>query len=160
MTLHGESNSNVPRKKRQVIFFINTPRLTKDQRVSICLEYARVNNAREVIPAALGRSLATNVYILTIVRLSTGYCCIKYLIGRFWLILDTFKNGSSSLNAALAVNIARKFTGRISKFKLDNTECNARSSRVIALLAFKLKQIRQVNFFLRHPVYSLSRRRS
>ena len=61
MTLHGESNSNVPRKKRrQVVFFINTPRLTKNQRVSICLEYARVNNAREVIPAALGRSLATN----------------------------------------------------------------------------------------------------
>ena len=29
----------------------------RDQRVSICLEYARVNNAREVIPAALGRSL-------------------------------------------------------------------------------------------------------
>ena len=66
MTLHGESNSNVPRKKRQVFFFLNTPRLTKDQRVSICLEYARVNNAREVILAALGRSLATNVYILTI----------------------------------------------------------------------------------------------
>ena len=100
----------------------------------------------------MGRSLATNVYILTIVRLSTGYCCIKYLIGRFWLILDTFKNGYSSLNAALAVNIARKCAGRISKFKLDNTECNARSSRVIALLAFKLKQIKQVNFFLRHPV--------
>ena len=43
-------------------FFINTPRLiklTKDQRVSICLEYARVNNAREVISAALGRSLTT-----------------------------------------------------------------------------------------------------
>jgi hypothetical protein len=40
-------------------FFINTPRLTKDQRVSICLEYARVNNAREVIPAALGRPLTT-----------------------------------------------------------------------------------------------------
>ena len=76
-------------------FFINTPRLTKDQRVSICLEYARVNNAREVIPAALGRPLTTNVYFLTIVRLSTaGYCCIKYLIGRFWLILDTFKNGT------------------------------------------------------------------
>ena len=35
-------------------FYINTPRLTKDQRVSICLEYPRVNNAREVIPAALG----------------------------------------------------------------------------------------------------------
>jgi hypothetical protein len=120
-------------------FFINTPRLTKDQRVSICLEYARVNNAREVIPAALGRSLTTNVYFLTIVRLSTGYCCIKYLIGRFWLILDTFKNGYSSLNAALSVNIARKYTGRISKLKLDNIECNARSSRVIALLAFKLK---------------------
>ena len=102
-------------------FFINTPRLTKDQRVSICLEYARVNNAREVIPAALGRPLTTSVYFLTIVRLSTaGYCCIKYLIGRFWLILDTY----SSLNAALLVNIARKCTGRISKFKLDNTECN------------------------------------
>ena len=28
-------------------FFINTPRLTKDQRVSIWLEYARVNNARD-----------------------------------------------------------------------------------------------------------------
>ena len=42
----------------------------------------------------------------------------------------------SGLNAALSVNIARKCTGRISKFKLDNTECNARSSRVIALLAF------------------------
>jgi hypothetical protein len=63
------------------------------------------------------------------------------LIGRFWLILDTFKNGYSSLNAALSVNIARKYTGRISKLKLDNRpiECNARSSRVIALLAFKLK---------------------
>ena len=119
-------------------FYINTPRLTKDQRVSICLEYARVNNAREVIPAALGRSLTTNVYFLTIVRLSTGYCCIRYLIGRFWLILDTFKNGYSSLNAAHSVNIARKCTGRISKSKLDNTECNARSSRVVALLAFKL----------------------
>ena len=117
-------------------FFINTPRLTKDQRFSICLEYARVNNAREVISAALGRSLTTNVYFLTIVRLSTGYCCIKYLIGRFWLILDTFKNGYSSLNAALSVNIARKYTGRISKLKLDNI---TRSSRVIALLAFKLK---------------------
>ena len=35
-------------------FYINTPRLTKDQRVSICLEYPRVNNARDVIPAALG----------------------------------------------------------------------------------------------------------
>ena len=90
----------------------------------------KVNNAREVIPAALGRSLTTNVYFLTIVRLSTGYCCI---------ILDTFKNGYSSLNAALSVNIARKYTGRISKLKLDNIECNARSSRVIALLAFKLK---------------------
>ena len=134
-------------------FYINTPRLTKDQRVSICLEYPRVNNAREVIPAALGRSLTTNVYFLTIVRLSTGYCCIRYLIGRFWLILDTFKNGYSSLNAAHSVNIARKCTGRISKSKLDNTECNARSSRVVALLAFKLKQIKQVNFFLRHPVY-------
>ena len=88
-----------------------------------------------------------------IVRLSTGYCCIRYLIGRFWLILDTFKNGYSSLNAAHSVNIARKCTGRISKSKLDNTECNARSSRVVALLAFKLKQIKQVNFFLRHPVY-------
>ena len=87
-------------------FYINTPRLTKDQRVSICLEYPRVYNAREVIPAALGRSLTTNVYFLTIVRLST-------------------------------VNIARKCTGRISKSKLDNTECNARSSRVVALLAFK-----------------------
>ena len=86
-------------------------------------------------------------------RLSTGYCHIKYLIGRFWLILDTFENGYSSLNAALSVNIARKCTRRISKFKLDNTECNARSSRVVALLAFKLKQIKQVNFFLRHPVY-------
>jgi hypothetical protein len=75
------------------------------------------------------------------------------LIGRFWLILDTFKNGYSSLNAAHSVNIARKYTGRISKSKLDNTECNARSSRVVALLAFKLKQIKQVNFFLRHPVY-------
>ena len=136
------------------MFFINTPRLTKDQRVSICLEYTRVNNAREVVPEELGRSLTTNVYFLTIVRLSTGYCCIKYLIGRFWLILDTFKNGYSSLNAALSVNIARKCTGRISKFKLDNTECNARSSRVIALLAFKLKQIKQVNFFLRHPVFT------
>ena len=113
----------------------------------------KANNAREVIPAALGRSLTTNVYFLTIVRLSTGYCCIKYLIGRFWLILDTFKNGYSSLNAALSVNIARKCTGRISKFKLDNTESNARSSRLIALLAFKLKQIKQVNFFWRHPVY-------
>ena len=134
-------------------FYINTPRLTKDQRVSICLEYPRVNNAREVIPAALGRSLTTNVYFLTIVRLSTGYCCIRYLIGRFWLILDTFKNGYSSLNAAHSINNARKCTGRISKSKLDNTECNARSSRVVALLAFKLKQIKQVNFFLRHPVY-------
>ena len=114
---------------------------------------SKVNNAREVIPAALGRSLTTNVYFLTIVRLSTGYCCIRYLIGRFWLILDTFKNGYSSLNAAHSVNIARKCTGRISKSKLDNTECNARSSRVVALLAFKLKQIKQVNFFLRHPVY-------
>ena len=46
-------------------FYINTPRLTKDQRVSICLEYPRVNNAREVIPATLGRSLSTNVYFLT-----------------------------------------------------------------------------------------------
>ena len=134
-------------------FYINTPRLTKDQRVSICLEYPMVNNAREVIPAVLGRSLTTNVYFLTIVRLSTGYCCIRYLIGRFWLILDTFKNGYSSLNAAHSVNIARKCTGRISKSKLDNTECNARSSRVVALLPFKLKQIKQVNFFLRHPVY-------
>ena len=134
-------------------FYINTPRLTKDQRVSICLEYPRVNNPREVIPAALGRSLTTNVYFLTIVRLSTGYCCTRYLIGRFWLILDTFKNGYSSLNAAHSVNIARKCTGRISKSKLDNTECNLRSSRVVALLAFKLKQIKQVNFFLRHPVY-------
>ena len=64
-------------------FFINTPRLTKDQKVSICLEYGRVNNARKVIPAALGRSLTSNVCFLTIVHLSTGYCCIKYLIGRF-----------------------------------------------------------------------------
>ena len=60
-------------------FYINTPRLTKDQRVSKCLEYPRVNNAREVIPAALGRSLTTNVYFLTIVRLSTGYCCIIHV---------------------------------------------------------------------------------
>jgi hypothetical protein len=53
-------------------FFINTPRLTKDQRqrVSICLEYARVNNAREVIPAALGRSLKSNVNFLTIYSVS------------------------------------------------------------------------------------------
>jgi hypothetical protein len=58
-------------------FFINTPRLTKDERVSICLEYVRVTNAREVIPAALGRSLKTNVYFLTIVCLNTGYCCIN-----------------------------------------------------------------------------------
>ena len=114
-------------------FYINTPRLTKDQRVSICLEYPRVNNAREVIPAALGRSLTTNVYFLTIVRLSTGYCCIRYLIGRFWLILDTFKNGYSSLNAAHSVNIARKCTGRISKSKLDNTECQG--SNFIAAIA-------------------------
>jgi hypothetical protein len=80
----------------------------------------KVNNAREVIPAALGRSLKTNVYFLTIVRLSTGYCYIRYLIGRFWrLILDTFKNSYSSLNAALSVNIARKCTGRISKFNIQ-----------------------------------------
>jgi hypothetical protein len=60
----GESNSNVPRKKR-LAFFINMPRLTKNQRVSICLEYiCKVNNAREVIPAALGRSLKTNVCLL------------------------------------------------------------------------------------------------
>ena len=57
----------------------------------------------------------------------------------------------SSLNAAHSVNIARKCTGRISKSKLDNTECNARSSRVVALLAFKLKQIKQVNFFFAPP---------
>jgi hypothetical protein len=75
------------------------------------------------------------------------------LIGRFWLILDTFKNGYSSLNAAHSVNIAQKCTGRISKSKLDNTECNARSSRVVALLTFKLKQIKQVNIFFRHPVH-------
>ena len=81
------------------------------------------------------------------------------MIGRFWLILDTFKNVYSSLNAALSVNIARKCTGRISKFKLDNTEYNARSLHVIALLAFKLKQIKQVNFFLRHPVYFLDFRK-
>ena len=39
----------------------------KDQRVWICLEYARVNNAREVISvisATLGRSLKRNVYFL------------------------------------------------------------------------------------------------
>jgi hypothetical protein len=60
-------------------------------------------------------------------------------MGHFGLILDNFKNGYSSLNAALSVNIARKCTGRTSKFKLDNTECKARSSRVIVLLAFKLK---------------------
>ena len=65
------------------VFFINMLRLTKGQTVSICLEYARINNAREVIPAALGRSLTTNVYFLTIVCLSTRYCYIKYLIGRF-----------------------------------------------------------------------------
>ena len=88
--------------------FINTPCLTKGQTVSICLEYARVNNASEVIPAALDRSLTTNMYFLTIVRLRTGYCYIKYLIGRFWLILNTFKNGYSSLNAAPLVNFAQK----------------------------------------------------
>ena len=92
---------------------------------------------------------------MTIVRLSTGYCCIRYLIGRFWLILDTFKNGYSSLNAAHSVNIARKCAGRISKSKLDNTECNARSSRVVALLAFKLKRIKQVNLFFAPPGISI-----
>jgi hypothetical protein len=76
MTPEWKSNY-VPRKKRRVFFFINTPRLTNDQRVSICLEYARVNNAREVIPAALVRSLKTNMYFLAIVRLNTGYCCIN-----------------------------------------------------------------------------------
>ena len=116
-------------------FYINTPRLTKDQRVSICLEYARVNNAREVIPAALGRSLTTNVHFLTIARLSTGYCCIRYLIGRFWLILDTFKNGS--------LRFKRSSLGQY---------CT-KMHRLTFNLAFKLKQIKQVNFFLRHPVY-------
>ena len=106
------------------VFFINMLRLTKGQTVSICLEYARINNAREVIPAALGRSLTTNVYFLTIVCLSTRYCYIKYLIGRFQLILDTSQNGYSSLNAALLVNIARKYTGHISKFKLDHSQQN------------------------------------
>jgi hypothetical protein len=50
MTL-GNQISNVPRKKRQMFFYKYTSfnRLTKDQRVSICLENARVNNAREVI---------------------------------------------------------------------------------------------------------------
>ena len=59
------------------------PCLTKDQRVSICLEYVRVNNAREVIPAALVRYLKTNVYVLTIVRLNAGYCCINILYYKF-----------------------------------------------------------------------------
>ena len=58
---------------------------------------------------------------------------------RFYQILDTSQIVYSNLNAALSVNIARKCTVRISKFKLDNTECNARSLGVIALLVFKLK---------------------
>jgi hypothetical protein len=58
---------------------------------------------------------------------------------RFYQILDKHSQiVYSNLNAALSVNIARKCTGRISKFKLDNTECNARSLGVIALLVFKL----------------------
>jgi hypothetical protein len=37
----------------------------------------KVNNAREVIQAALGRSLKTNMYFLTVVCLNTGYCCVN-----------------------------------------------------------------------------------
>ena len=79
MTLHGESNSNVPRKKRQV-FFYKYASFNEGPKSFDMFRICKVNNAREVIPAALGRSLTTNVYFLTIVRLSTGYCCIKYLI--------------------------------------------------------------------------------
>jgi hypothetical protein len=64
----------------------------------ICI---RVNNARLVIPAALGRSLKTNEYFLTIVCLNTGYCCVTKFDGPFlanslqfqkWLLM--FKRSS------------------------------------------------------------------
>jgi hypothetical protein len=44
---------NIPKKRG--VFFINMLRLTKDQTVWICLEYARVNNACEVIRRWAGR---------------------------------------------------------------------------------------------------------
>ena len=47
MTLGNQILMFHARKKRHVFFFIN-PRLV----VRVWLEYARVNNAREVIPAA------------------------------------------------------------------------------------------------------------
>jgi hypothetical protein len=73
----GESNSNVPRKKRRVFFYkcasFNNEGLKSFDVFRICKGNY---NAREVIPAALGRSLKTNVHFLTIVCLNTGYCCI------------------------------------------------------------------------------------
>ena len=43
--------------KRRILIFhtkLNMPQLTKDQRVCICVEYARVNNAEEVRTRWLG----------------------------------------------------------------------------------------------------------
>jgi hypothetical protein len=52
--------------------------------------------------AALGRSLKTNVYFLTVVCLTQVNAVLIFLAV---LILDTFKNVYSSLNAAISVNI-------------------------------------------------------
>ena len=72
---------------------------------------------------------------------------------RFMLIFEIFKNGSSTFNFNCSDNIARIIKCYISKSKLALSTCNGVYFSSTAFIVFTLYEIKQVKFFLGHPVF-------
>ena len=70
------------------------------------------------------------------------------------LIFEIFKNGSSIFYFNCSDNIARIIKCYISKSKLALSTCNGVYFSSTAFIVFTLYEIKQVKFFLGHPVYT------
>ena len=68
------------------------------------------------------------------------------------LIFEIFKNSSSTFNFNCSDNIARIIKCYISKSKLALSTCNGVYFSSTAFIVFTLYEIKQVKFFLGHPV--------
>ena len=76
---------------------------------------------------------------------------------RFMLIFEILKNGSSTFNFNCSDNIARVIKCYISKSKLALSTCNGVYFSSTAFIVFTLYEIKQVKFFLGHPVLEWSK---